>query len=208
MRALIACAAALAAAPVGAEVTDDPGVSLASVMERLRESPGFRADFVEVREIALLKEPLQTEGTLYFVPPDRLARVTHEPEPALMVIEGDRLLTRDALGVEELDLAAQPRARRLVDQLTVLLRGDLEALHEAYEARFSSENATWQLDLTPRDVVAREVIGRVSLRGERERLEEMQFIDASGDRTRTRFHNVDARYVFGEEELRQIFPAP
>ncbi|NNL84642.1 MAG: outer membrane lipoprotein carrier protein LolA, partial [Myxococcales bacterium] len=148
-----------------AETPAPAPITLEAVMQRLASSPGFRADFREVREIALLREPLESTGTLYFVPPDRLARHTHSPEPGLMLIEGDRLRTRDALGEEELDLAAQPRARRLVDQLTLLLRGDLPALRDAYETDFDAAGSDWSLVLVPRDVVAREIIGRISLHG-------------------------------------------
>lgn len=175
-------------------------------MERLADSPGFRADFQEVREIALLREPLESEGTLYFLPPDRLARHTHRPEPGLLLIEGDRLRTRDSLGEEELDLAAQPRARRLVDQLTLLLRGDLPALRDAYDAAFDTDGAGWSLVLVPRDAVAREIIGRISLHGEGENLLELRVVDASGDRTRTLFRNVNPRHQFDEDELRRAFP--
>jgi hypothetical protein len=175
-------------------------------MQRLASSPGFRADFREVREISLLRGPLESAGTRYLVPPDRLARHTHTPEPGLMLIEGDRLRTRDALGEEELDLAAHPRARRLVDQLTLLLRGDLPALRDAYEADFEAAGSGWSLVLVPRDVVAREIIGRISLHGEGEELLELRVVDASGDRTRTLFRNVDPRHRFGEDELHRAFP--
>src|SRR5262249_31687951 len=53
-------------------------------------TPGVEARFLERREIALLSEPLETRGTIVFVPPDRLVRTTSEPSQTRLVIAGER----------------------------------------------------------------------------------------------------------------------
>ena len=43
---------------------------------RMAATRGVAAEFRESREVALLVEPLESRGLLYFVPPDRMARFT------------------------------------------------------------------------------------------------------------------------------------
>ncbi len=62
--------------------------ALEELMVQLAGSGDVRAHFVERKHLALLTEPLESEGELYFAPPDHMARVTTRPEPARLVIRG------------------------------------------------------------------------------------------------------------------------
>ena len=77
MRSAAACAASLilllVCAPAGAE-PDETGLD--ALLARMAATRGVAAEFRESREVALLVEPLESRGLLYFVPPDRMARFT------------------------------------------------------------------------------------------------------------------------------------
>ncbi len=174
-------------------------------MAGMAGTSGVVARFREVKRIALLSEPLESRGTLTFVPPDRLARVTTEPSETRLVIDGDRFSFRDATGGDAVDLSANPIAREVVSNFIVLFNGDLEELSRRYEPHFTSGPEGWRLELIPRDGRLREFIARVTLSGRGRAIERMELLETGGDRTTTWFEEVRTDVAFDDEDLARIF---
>lgn len=196
----------LAAAAGAGEPAPVRPLDLVTLMRHFAASRGVEADYREEKTLPLLVEPLVSEGTLYFAPPDRLARFTRAPEEASMLVKGDRLRIEDALGVEELDLAGEPTARQIVEQLLVLFRGDLAALEREYEVGFSSEGERWILTLAPRSLRVRQLIREIRMEGRAGALDEMILHGAEGEQTLTRYPRVVTDRVFSDAEQAQLFP--
>jgi hypothetical protein len=206
-RSAVALFASLLAAGSGAGESAPAGsLDLATLMRYFAESRGVEADYREEKTLPLLVDPLVSEGTLYFAPPDRLVRFTRSPEQGSMLVKGDRLRIEDALGVEELDLGAQPTARQIVEQLLVLFRGDLPALEREYEVGFDSEGDRWQLTLVPRGLRVRQLIREISMQGHAGALDEMIVHGAEGEQTRTTHPRVVTDRAFSAAEQAQLFP--
>jgi hypothetical protein len=138
---------------------------------------GVEARFREEKQLALLSEPIESRGTLYFVPPNRLSRETREPSASRLVIDGDRVSFRDAAGGQTVDLSASPIAREYVANFVVLFGGDLDALRKRYEPHFRADANGWTLELVPRAARLREFITRVTLSGRGRALERMEMIE-------------------------------
>jgi len=195
--------AAGAAAEPRAEALPEP--TLGAFMAGMAGTSGVVARFREVKELALLSEPLEVRGTLYFVPPDRLARVTTAPSSTRLVIDGDRFVFRDAAGGETLDLSENPVAREFVSNFIVLFNGDLDALRSRYEPEFTVEGRRWRLVLRPRHRPLSDAVERITLVGEGRALARMELLESDGDRTTTTFHDVEVDRRFDEAELERIF---
>jgi len=183
-------------------------LTLPELMRHLADTPGVVARFVETKEIALLDEPLETRGTMYFVPPDRLARRTESPGAATLIIDGDKLFFRDEAGGNDVDLAGNPMARLFVDNFIVLFNGDLAALERLYETSFASEGDNWTLTLAPRDAPLDRLVATITLRGDANGMQQMVLLEKGGDRTTTTFADVDARHAFQPDELAAAFALP
>jgi outer membrane lipoprotein-sorting protein len=199
----------LLALPAGAE----PGESaqpptLEALMRGMAGASGVEARFREEKRLALLSEPLESRGTLYFVPPNRLSRQTTEPSASRLVIDGDRVSFRDAAGGDAMDLSASPIAREYVSNFIVLFNGDLDALRERYRTDFRADAKGWQLALTPRGAPLSDFIERVTLVGRGRALERMELVETGGDRTTTWFEQVKTDRVFSADELKRIFSEP
>lgn len=177
-------------------------------MQGMAGAPGVVAKFREQKQLALLSEPLESRGTLYFVPPDRLSRETSEPSATRLVIDGDRFSFRDAAGSETVDLSASPIAREYVSNFIVLFNGDLGALRKRYDPRFSADAHGWRLELRPRGKPLSDFIERVTLEGRGRALDRMELVEAGGDRTTTWFDEVRTDRAFSDEELARIFSEP
>lgn len=204
--ALWLAGAALAGSPE--EQTALPEPTLEAFMQGMARTSGIVARFREVKHLGLLSDPLEVRGTLTFVPPDRLARLTTEPSPSRMVIDGDRFAFQDEAGGEVVDLAANPMVRQFVDNFIVLFNGDLASLRERYEPDFRTEQARWTLALRPRRRPVKDLLERITLEGEGRTLARMEILETDGDRTTTFFDDVEIDRRFGAEELARIFAIP
>jgi hypothetical protein len=158
-----------------------------------------------VKRIALLEQPLESEGTLYFIPPARMARITRAPGATRLVIDGDRMSYRDATGGNSVDLSGNRVARTVVENFVVLFNGDLGALHEHYNVAFEAQGVRWQIRLVPEGPPLSQLIASIELRGNGRALEQMVVVETEGDRTTTFFHDVVTDTRFSPEELSRIF---
>lgn len=205
---LAALASALVGATAARAAEDLPEPTLEAFMRGMAGTPGVVARFREVKELGMLSVPLEARGTLYFVPPDRLARVTTEPAPTRLVIDGDRFAYRDEAGDEAADLSSNPLAREFVRSFIVLFNGDLEALRERYRADFAVEGSRWTLRLVPRRRPLADFVLGITLEGAGRRLEHIEMREVDGDRTVTTFEEVRVDRRFEASELERIFAVP
>lgn len=209
MKTLLLVAALLVAplAPAFGGDHEDPG--LQELMRGMAETAGVSADFREVKELALLAEPLVSRGTLYFIPPDRLARHTRSPSPSSLIVDGDQLTVADPAGGDQVELSRNPVARLFVDNLIVLFSGDLAELRRRYVPHFESGEGHWSLALEPRRSPIKDLIARITLRGDGNSLRQMEVLETDGDRTRTFLSRVQVDRHFSPEEVHTFFsPLP
>jgi len=207
--ALYAALGLLAAGGASAEPAAEPRKpSLEALMAGMAQTSGVWARFVERKQIALLSEPIETRGTLVFVPPDRLRRSTAEPSRSELVIAGERFAFRDEAGADAVDLSASPLARQFVENFIVLFNGDLVKLRERYKPEFAAAGAEWSLTLRPRQRPLKGLIERITLVGTGPLLRSMEMLEQDGDRTTTTFSDVEVDRHFSPAELEQLFALP
>lgn len=179
------------------------------LLARLKRVPGLSAKFREEKRLALLVAPLVSEGTLYYVPPGRLARHTLEPVESTVLIENGKLRVGDANGTRELDLHTSPVVRLLVEGFMKVLAGDGEALMRTYEVGFEAGSGrTWTMVLKPKVSPLDKLVQSITFRGEDVVIHAMETLEAGGDVTVTTFTEVDANRKYNAAELRRIFRLP
>lgn len=200
-------AVALALATLFGVATAAPvrALDLDGLLRRMAATRGVHARFHEVKEIALLEAPLESEGEIFFVPPRRFARLTTRPAATRFVIDGERLSFRDESGGQEIDLGQSGTARAAVEGFLVLWNGDAEGLKERYETELAVEGERWRLSLRPRGEMIASVLGRLTLEGDGPALLEMTLIEPGGDRTVTHFSDVRADAPLAPDEIARAF---
>jgi len=199
--ALLLCAVLRLAG--AAEVPAAP--TLEQVMRLLSESAGVRARYREQKHLQLLARPLESEGMLFFDPPDHLARQVETPGPAQLVVRGDEVLMRDATGQEQLRLDRSEVARGLVESVAVVLRGDLALLQSRYRVAFRSDGSAWAMELTPRSRALRRLVRSLAIQGVGCELRRVEIREEGGDRTVTEFTEVETGLRFTPEQREEIF---
>jgi outer membrane lipoprotein-sorting protein len=178
---------------------------LEALMQRFAESGGVRARFRESRHLSILTDPIETTGTLYFAPPDRLARHTTSPGRSRIVIEAGRVSLRDETGQRVFDFSTNEIAQALVGNLMVVFRGDLKLLRERYAISFDSNAEHWTLDLEPRARALRSIIERVQFVGKGRDLAAMETREPNGDRTIMKFSEIEIGLSWEPRDLDRIF---
>jgi hypothetical protein len=192
----------------GPAFAEPEALTLEVLLGHMASTRGVIAEFREEKTLALLSEPLESHGTLYFQPPDRFVRITREPSATRLALVGDRMRFEDATGMTQLDLADDPVARQFADNLMALWRGDRERLDALYRLGFEAEGGDWTLLLTPRQAPLDRFIRSIRLAGDGATMREMELLEVDGDRTLTRFEKSDVDHAFGPEEARRVFGMP
>ena len=196
----------VAALALGAEAPPTAAtITLDELLQHMATTSGVVAEFREVKLLALLDAPLETRGTLYFVPPDKLARVTVAPAATRLLLSGDHMRFEDEAGSSDIDLSTNPVARQFANNLIVLWRGDRAALEAIYRLEFSAEGSVWKLGLAPKGSPLDRFITAIRISGDGPKILEMELVETDGDRTHTVFEKTLVDHVFGADEERTIF---
>ncbi len=180
-------------------------IGLEELMGHLAQSGGVRAHFRETKHLSLLTAPLVSEGTLYFAPPDLLARHTTRPGKSSIVVRGDRVAFHDETGHQIVELGSSEVARHFADNLRVLLRGDLATLRSRYIVGFEAEGQRWSLRLEPRARIVRRIVEWIHVEGRGAELVAIERRETTGDRTAIVFHEVETGLDFTPAELDRFF---
>lgn len=145
--------------------------SAAELMQALAAVPAAEARFTEVRQMDVLRAPLELRGTLHYERPGRLERRVTSPYREVTRIEGDRVsVDNPARGAPRIySLASLPAA--------------LALLERHYRVSLEGRPEAWTLKLAPRALALSGAIAEIRLSGSAARLRRMEIDDRSGDRT-------------------------
>lgn len=175
--------AALGNEPVADAVGSPAAMELASLMSQFAAGRGMRVPFRESRQLAILRDPIESEGVFFFAPPGELARYTYGPGRSRILVQGDRVVFDDATGRQSFDLSSNEIARGFIDIFGVVLRGDLKELQRLFTLAFHVDGGTWKLEMRPRSRHLRHLVDRIEVEGRGPALKRMTMLDTHGDRT-------------------------
>ena len=190
---------------LASDANDSAPTELTALMELFAESGGVRAHFQESRHLSILTDPVETTGTLYFAPPDRLARHATRPGRSSVVVEAGRVSLADETGHQVFDINTSEVARALIGNQMAVFRGDLESLKAQYSISFDSDGENWTLDLEPRSRAVRSIVERIRFTGRGRELSAMETRESNGDRTIMKFSEIETGLSWEQKELDTIF---
>ena len=198
--------------PESESETSEP---LHAVLREFSSMPGLVAEFREEKHLALLREPLVSQGILYFAPPGRLARKVHTPVPSTLIADERRLWYSGSGEEGWIDLDANPTAAAFVSTFRLLLTGDVAGLEKSFKIQLTQPNSaseqefsreqSWELLLEPRSENLKRMLRWIRIRGASGSISELRIFDAAGDESVTYFHAVDTEHHFTERELVEHF---
>ena len=142
------------------------GWSLDMLMTNLHQIRSASAHFVELKTVHMLTRPIRAEGTLSYVAPDRLEKITTAPAPETIRLDGQTLTGTRSNGEDySVDIAGHSEIAAMVEGIRSTLAGDLPTLQRYYTITFSGGPDRWQMDLAPKDRRVREKVDRIRISG-------------------------------------------
>jgi Outer membrane lipoprotein carrier protein LolA-like len=152
-----------------AQAADTPapaGWSLEALMAGLRQVRSASAHFVELKTVHMLNQPIRATGTLKYVAPDKLEKITVTPAPETIRLDGGTLTGKQANGDDfSVDIGGHSEIASLVEGIRSTLAGDLPTLQRYYAIGFAGGQDHWQIDLVPKDRRVREKVDRIRVLG-------------------------------------------
>lgn len=196
-----ACALSLSVA----SRAQSPAPTFASVMAGLAQTTGFVAQFREEKTIELLAAPLRSEGTLYFAPPNHLARRITRPASSAMVVDGDRVRMLEGHAIRELDGSQDAAIGAFVRSFVQLLSGNRVELERTFVVAFTATGGSaWNLRLTPRDARLGRLVREIRAAGAAQRLQELVVVEGNGDTSTSTFTSFEARSLRASDPAFQL----
>ncbi len=137
-----------------------------------------------MRHSHLLNQPQRSTGRLIYVAPDQLQKVTIEPRPMRLTINGDQLtIERQGEAARQISLHDYSEIGALVESVRATLAGDLPALTRYFATTFAGGVDGWTLTLTPKEARLRDMVATIRISGERTVIRDVMTIEADGDWT-------------------------
>ncbi|MCK7631912.1 outer membrane lipoprotein carrier protein LolA [Shewanella sp. JNE10-2] len=148
---------------------------LVALSQKLNLGETVRGQFVQSRQLKVLKKPLISQGQFIFDKEQGLIWQQIKPFESLLILKDKQLIQRDSQGRVQVSKAdASASAAAMGDLLPSLVRamlgGDISSLSENFELHFLiadrlSPDGQWQLGLTPKDPLMKKAIANMVLEG-------------------------------------------
>jgi len=156
---------------------------LEQVMTALAGRQHDHVAYSEQQHLAVLEQPLESSGELFYDAPDRFEKRTLKPISESLVLEHGVVTVRRGRRKTQLDLREYPQILPFVESIRATLAGDAKALERVFTVNFSGTFDDWQLTLVPLDAKAAATVSQVLLNGHRDDVLVIEMRAADGDRS-------------------------
>ncbi|QGZ59918.1 outer membrane lipoprotein carrier protein LolA [Paraburkholderia acidiphila] len=169
-----------------------PAWTLDRLMSTLAQRKSGRATFTETKYLSIAAQPVESSGELVFVAPDHLEKITQNPKPEHLVVDGDMLTVQRENHKYTLALARYPELGAFIESIRATLAGNRFALEQVYKVALAGEGDDWTLTLTPLDSRMRKVVSTITIDGTRDAMRSVAIQQADGDHSVMRLHALSA----------------
>jgi len=151
------------------------------LMRGLAQIRSDHSSFVEKKSIAMLEQPVESSGELFYTAPDHLEKRTFKPKPESMILDRGALVIERGRKKHVLQLQDYPEVAAFIDSIRGTLAGDRGALERNYRLQLDGTAEHWTLQLLPLDEKMQAVVKRIRIAGVRDALRSIEINQADGD---------------------------
>lgn len=164
---------------------------LQAVAEAQRDTRTIEADFVQVKHLDLLEEPMVSSGRLAFKQPDRVRLDVKSPDPATIIIDGPNVSVPGLSQQQQKAMGTAPIGA-MFGQLARIFRGDIEGLRKDFDVTAEPDGTGVRVRLTPRREDWKKAFRSIDLRFSDglTHVETLRLEDELGDDLEITLHNV------------------
>ena len=156
---------------------------LRQLMQGLAQVKESRATFTEQKFLTILKQPLESSGTLLYQSPDRLEKHTLSPKlESLVLHQGELTIDIKARNIKRtLVLQDYPAVWAFVESIRSTLAGDLPTLERFFKIELEGNSAAWKIKLSPIESKTRKVVSEILFSGNGSKVDSINIIETNGD---------------------------
>ncbi len=160
-----------------------PSWDLRQLMQGLAQVKESRASFTEQKFLKILKQPLESSGTLLYQSPDHLEKHTLVPKVESLVLhQGELTIDIKARNIKRtLVLQDYPAAWAFVESIRSTLAGDLPTLERFFKIELEGNSAAWKIKLLPIESKTRKMVSEIVLSGNGSKVDSVDIFEANGD---------------------------
>jgi outer membrane lipoprotein-sorting protein len=167
----------------GALAAEAPAWDFAQLMSQRAQVQTSRASYSEVRQVSMLKQPLQLSGTLVYSRPGHIEKIQLRPIREVVRVDGGTLtLERDG-ETRQISLRSSPLVGTLVESLRATLAGDADRLRRLFWVSMKGPRERWTLTLTPRESDVDSVVTEIIITGSGSSVAQVEIQEPGGDRS-------------------------
>jgi outer membrane lipoprotein-sorting protein len=162
-----------------------PPWGLTPLMRTLQEVKSASGRFTERKTVHMLNAPLVSSGTLSYVAPNRIQKVTQSPVPERFVLDGDQVTIAGGPDQQThtFTVTDYPQIGGLVEGIRATLAGDLPTLDRYYDVQLTGDAANWQLLLQPKDTELTKFVKWIRIVGSQNHVLAVDTEESDGDRS-------------------------
>ncbi len=187
--------AALALLPLAASAFD-----LADLQAQLSATPVVRGHFVQQKFLRSLPQPLTSRGDFTLAAGKGLLWLLRTPIAQDLRINADGISRRDEAGRWQA-LPQHSGAGRENRLFLSVLAGDTAGLRENFDLTLTGQADAWQLLLTPRSVLLRQIFDNIQINGGA-LVDRIELRETQGDRSVLQMTDAQAAQTLTAEEQR------
>jgi len=154
---------------------------LDQLMSELAQTRYSHARFTEKKSIAMLDQPVESSGELFYSAPDRLEKRTLKPRAETMLVEGGALTIERGRKRYRLQLQDYPELAAFIDSIRGTLSGDRRALERNYRLSLNGNAAQWSLQLLPLQPRMLAVVKQIRVKGMHDHVHSIDILQTDGD---------------------------
>jgi hypothetical protein len=159
----------------------DANWSLPQLMQSMAQVRAASARFSERQTVPMLTTPLLSAGTLSYVAPDVVRKITTSPARQDFVLDhGVVTLTGLDQQTHRFSVSQAPQIAGLVEGIRATLAGDLPALQRVYTVRLTGNAASWQLLMQPKDPDVARFVKWIIIQGSENRINAVDTASSDG----------------------------
>lgn len=162
------------------------------LLRSLSNTQSSHARFVETKSIAMLDQPVESSGELFYSAPDRLEKRTLKPRRESMLVDGSALLIERGRKKHRLQLQDYPELAAFIDSIRGTLAGDRAALERNYKLSLDGNAARWTLQLLPTNKKMQAVVKHIRIAGVRDKVSSVEVTQTDGDSSLMLIENLAA----------------
>lgn len=156
-------------------------LTIDQLMQTLADAKPNHATFTEIKHIALLDQPVESSGELFFTAPDYLEKRTLLPKPESLIVNGQKILIERGSKTYYFTLQNLPELAAFINSIRGTLAGDLKSLNRDFQLQLEGKPDKWLLQLTPTNEKMKNLLQHIRIAGFNNQIHSIDILQMDGD---------------------------